>query len=97
MKSPSLLASMTSASRLASSTSVRWMAMSTTFSSAPPGQRHGPEADGRQRLHERHRQIAVGGQEEQAGGRLVPGALGELQQPVPAGPLVRLRAPAQDR
>ena len=44
------------------------MAMSTTFSWRRAGQRDRPVAHREQRLHERHRQLAVGGQEEQPDG-----------------------------
>ncbi len=71
--------------------------MSTTFSPGAAGQRHRPVADGQQRLHERHRQLAVGGEEEQPLGRLVPLLAGELQQPLPPRALLGSRAPAEDR
>src|SRR5690606_38875310 len=52
--------------------------------------------DRQQRLHERDRELVAGSQEEEALRRLVPRALAELEQTVPPGPLLGLRAPLQD-
>ena len=57
------------------------------------GQRDRAVAHRQQRLDERQRHLAVGGvEEEQPDGRLAPGRLGERGQPLPARPLLGLRA-----
>ena len=88
---------MTSASRSRSASSVRCTAMSTTFSCGAPESGIGPVPDREQRLDERHRQLVGGGEEEQSRGLLAVLLTGELQEPVPPGPLLRPRPPAEDR